>query len=48
MHADLARGLRQGIVVGEQRTAVAVAAQRLAREEAGAPQVDRPQLRRPW
>jgi hypothetical protein len=36
VHADLAAGLRQRIVAGEDRTAVAVAAQRLAGEEAGA------------
>src|SRR5690606_13508731 len=35
VHADLARRLRQRIVVGEEGAAVAVAAQRLAREEAG-------------
>src|SRR5690606_1832916 len=36
VHADLARRLRQRIVVGEERAAVAIATQRLAGEEAGA------------
>src|SRR5690606_5163544 len=36
MHADLAAGLGDGVVVGEDRAAVAIAAQRLAGKEAGA------------
>src|ERR1700730_4607809 len=37
MHADLPHRLRELVVVGEDRPAVAVASKRLAREEAGAP-----------